>query len=294
METAVLNFMSPPIPYFVGCGNQPYAAGERHIHRHAIGIFDIIVVATGSLHIGEEENRWRLGEHEGIILRPDLYHYGVEGCETPTEIMWIHFNTVGIWAEHQSMGEYLLRQQDMKSKHSIHGIYASYINPISLPKRFRLSDKGLSLMRELLRLQDEPRAIAAWAQQTVFQQLLQAMDCEQSLEQDLTSIRVAEKVQRFLHERFNQPINNGLLQETFNFHPNYIARCMRKQFGVTPLEYLMEHRLNIAKKMLLNTGYSIEKIAEEVGMELSTFSNAFRKRESVSPLNYRKKYAKHV
>lgn len=293
MDTRVLNFMSPPIPYFIGCGIQPYSVGERHINRYAIGTFDVIVVVKGKLHIGEEEQQWLLHENEGVILRPDLHHYGVKGCEEETEIMWVHFNTVGIWAEHSSMQEYMLLQQELKSKHTIYGIPASYINPITLPKHFRLSEKALSYVKELTCLQEEPRTIAAWSQQTIFQRFLQFMDCEQSLEQDLTSIQVAEKVQQFLNDNFKKPINNQLLRETFNFHPNYIARCMHKQFGVTPLEYLKQHRINGAKKLLLNTDYSIEKIAEEVGMELSTFSNAFKHKEGVSPREYRKKYAKY-
>lgn len=294
MDTSVLNFMSPPIPYFIGCGKLHYGVGERHINRYHAGIFDVVVIVKGKLYLGEEDKKWELGENEALIVRPDLYHYGYAECTEETELLWVHFQTVGVWAEHESIQEYLQKQSQLKDQHRVYGIPASLINPISVPKHTVLSQKALDYIKELVQLQDEPRSIAAWKQQTVFQQFLQYMDCQQSVKQDLTAVQVAEKVQKFIHRHYQQRITNAVLQQEMNFHPNYIAKCMRKHFGITPLEYLNQFRLEKSKKLLLNTGYSIEKIAEEVGMELSAFSNSFRSKEDVSPSHYRKKYMRSV
>lgn len=292
MEHMVLNFMSPPIPYFIGCGREHYAIGEKHINRYNLGCFDIVAVVKGKLYIGEESNKWEVGENEVLILRPDLYHYGVEDCREETSILWVHFNTVGVWAEHDSMADYMKNLQQLKNQHCIYDMPSSFISPISIPKYSRMSEKVLEYIKELARLQEEPRTIAAWAQQTTFQQLLQYLDCEQTLPQDLTAIHVAEMVVQFICDNYHRTITNPILKRELNFHPNYMARCMQKHYGVTPLEYLNHFRIDMSKKILLNTDYPIEKVAEEVGMEFSTFSNSFRKTEGVSPREYRKKYAK--
>jgi len=288
MDTTVINFMSPPIPYFIGCGIEHYEIGGKHIQRFNIGVFDFVVVVKGSLFIGEEEHKWVLRENEALILCPDRHHYGTAECTEETQIHWVHFHSAGVWAQHGSMQEYLQNLLQLKDQYQ--DMPNNLINPISLPKHSRLSDKAINYVKELTLLQGEPRSIAAWRQQTIFQQLLQYLDLEQTLQQDLTAIQIAEKVERFIKENYRKPITNELLKQELNFHPNYLARCMRKHHGVTPMAYLSQHRIAQAKRLLLNTDYSIEKIAEEIGMELSTFSNAFKSQEGVSPSRYRKKY----
>lgn len=290
VDTAIINFMAPPIPYFIGCGIENYSIGEKHIHRYNTGVFDIIVVVKGKLSIGEEHKQWEIGESEALILRPDLYHYGVSDCTADTIIHWIHFHTSAVWAEHESMQEYLQNLLQLKDQYE--AMPNHLINPISIPKHSCLTERALAYVKELIQLADEPKAIASWKQQTVFQQLLQYLDLEQSLQQDITAIKIAEHVAQFLKENYQLQLSNELLQQQFNFHPNYLARCMRKHYGVTPLEYLNKLRLDKAKKLLLNTDYSIETVAEQIGMELSTFSNSFKHKEGVSPSQYRKKYIK--
>lgn len=290
MESTVINYMAPPTPYFIGCGVERYAIGERHINRYNIGLFDLVTVLKGALYIGEDDNKWKLEQQEAVILRPDLYHYGYDACTEETLIFWVHFHTVGVWAEHLNMQEYMQNLHYLKEKHRIYGIPSSFINPISLPKKSRLSDKALRYLDEIAQLGNEPRSIAVWKQQTVFQHLLQHLDCGQTLQQDITAMKIGEKTVQFIRENYQKPITNPILQEELNYHPNYIAKCMRAFNGFTPLEYLAYVRLEKSKRLLLNTDYSIEKISEEVGMELSTFSNRFKSKEGVSPLHYRKKY----
>jgi len=288
MATAVINFMAPPIPYFIGCGEQHYIIGEKHIHRYNTGVFDMIVVIKGKLLIGEEDKQWEVKENEALVLRPDLYHYGISGCTSETTIQWLHFNTSALWGEHESMQEYLHNLLSIKDQYT--AMPNEFISPISIPKYSTFSERACDYVRELIQLSNEAKSIASWKQQVVFQQLLQHLDLEQTVQQDITSIRIAESVSKFLKEHYQLPINNELLEKQFNFHSNYIARCMRKLYGITPLEYLTQYRLAQAKKMLLNTDYSIEVIAEQVGMELSTFSNRFKSKEGLSPSQYRKKY----
>lgn len=70
------------------------------------------------------------------------------------------------------------------------------------------------------------------------------------------------------------------------------ATCLRelfnKKYGKPPMRVLIEKRLDLAKKLLLYSDYSIEKIAFESGFESGYyFSRAFKKRCGVSPSTYR-------
>lgn len=70
------------------------------------------------------------------------------------------------------------------------------------------------------------------------------------------------------------------------------ATCLReifnKKHGKPPMRILIEKRLDLAKKLLLYSDYSMEKIAFESGFESGCyFSRAFKKRYGVSPSAYR-------
>lgn len=115
MKPQVLHFIAPPIPYFLGCGSAFYHIGERHINRNNIGTFDLIVVKQVTIFIREGSNEWIVKQHEAIILRPDLNHYGTAPCEKETEIIWIHFHTYGAWDEYVDMNACLENHAALES-----------------------------------------------------------------------------------------------------------------------------------------------------------------------------------
>ena len=60
--------------------------------------------------------------------------------------------------------------------------------------------------------------------------------------------------------------------------------------GKTPNEYIIELRLQFAKKLLDNTNLSIRQISENVDYsDQYFFSRLFKKHMGVSPQNYRNK-----
>ncbi|WP_162631836.1 helix-turn-helix domain-containing protein [Burkholderia sp. JP2-270] len=69
---------------------------------------------------------------------------------------------------------------------------------------------------------------------------------------------------------------------------NYLRR-FKTEFGVTPLEYLMQLRFEAICAMLVNTTLPVDKIARHCGMgNGDRLGRLFRKRYGVSPTTYRK------
>ena len=62
-------------------------------------------------------------------------------------------------------------------------------------------------------------------------------------------------------------------------------------YGISPHDYLISHRISIAKDMLLNTELSISEIAEQTGFrDVFALSRVFRQKQKLSPSEYRRKY----
>lgn len=71
--------------------------------------------------------------------------------------------------------------------------------------------------------------------------------------------------------------------------PFYFSHCFKRQTGFSPMEYVINTRIEQAKVLLLRTTRSIEEIAYEVGYASSgSLINLFVKRVGVSPGQYRK------
>ncbi len=292
LDSPILHFITPPIPYFIDCGRAYYEAGEYHISRSDIGVFDLIVVTRGALAVNENGTEWRLQEGDALILMPDGHHYGSAACETETELLWIHFQTYGSWKESSDMDECLANQAQLIETHK----KSAYLNhcdvcSIFIPKHMRISPKEMEMLEHFSQLDQEPQSMRNWKRQASFQHFMQHLDRGLSSLSDVAAIRIAEKIELYIRHNYSLPISNPLLQKELNYHPNYLARSMLKVYGMTPMEYLLQFRLEQAKKLLLQTAWSVARIAEEIGFNhVSYFSSCFSKKEGISPSNFRNKF----
>jgi AraC family transcriptional regulator of adaptative response / methylphosphotriester-DNA alkyltransferase methyltransferase len=68
----------------------------------------------------------------------------------------------------------------------------------------------------------------------------------------------------------------------------HLAALFKRQYGMSPLEYLNQIRVEQAKKMLSGTDRPIIDIAGEIGFDsLPSFYGFFRKRAGATPKEYR-------
>lgn len=79
------------------------------------------------------------------------------------------------------------------------------------------------------------------------------------------------------------------LAEKCGYTPEHFSRIFKKYTGKTPVSYIMECRINKAKRLLLTTDQSVETIVFECGFSNRTaFFKKFFELVGVTPLQYRK------
>lgn len=67
----------------------------------------------------------------------------------------------------------------------------------------------------------------------------------------------------------------------------YFRRIFTEKFGISPKEYIINRRIDYAKKLLLSEQFSVSEVAEMCGYaEPCHFSREFSKRTGVSPNKY--------
>ncbi|MCG7378572.1 AraC family transcriptional regulator [Paenibacillus sp. ACRSA] len=275
----------PPIPYFLGAGRTEYSTGDHHPHRSKLGIYDLLIVAEGGLFMGENGSEWRLLSGDMLLLLPDGEHYSFQPCTEDTLFYWIHF-------EHEVRQRTLVTKETSISP----ALYSSrpFENPymLRLPKYLRLPDPQAvyDIIEQLLTL---PTNATFWREQQLLGNLLSILEESGSRETESVATRLAERAATYIQAHYQNKVTHEMLAEALHFHPNYIVRCMKARYGCTPSDYLQEIRLDRARRLLVTTDWSIDRVAEEVGFRYSPyFSACFKRKMGISPLQFRKQYLK--
>lgn len=276
----------PPLPYYLATGFASYERGEMHPSRHNLGVFDLLWVVKGTLHIGEDDNHWEISEGQTLLLLPDRFHYPVKACETETDFYWIHFDFTGSWrlaSDPNSSFIYPQVRQAWANPHILR------IPQYGSPPEFALAERHL---RKLLADSALERSATYWSEQQVFIELMRLLDVGQARGDDSSALKLAEKIEAYLRQHYQSDVTNSSLAEAFHFHPNYIVRCMKEIYDCTPMAYLHEYRIEQAKLLLIKTDWSIARIAEHIGfLNAPYFSNCFKAATRISPLRFRKQYS---
>lgn len=96
----------------------------------------------------------------------------------------------------------------------------------------------------------------------------------------------------YIDENWN---NNPSLDEIagrLHVSKYYLSRLFRKTMGISFREFVLERRIQHAKRLLLSTDWSIQDIADALGYSSApTFSRSFSAAVGMSPRTFRKAYA---
>lgn len=97
-----------------------------------------------------------------------------------------------------------------------------------------------------------------------------------------------EKAKNYIDEHFREPVTLDLLAGITHWDKFYFSHQFSKAYGVSPINYLLEQRVEHSKQLLRTTDYSITQIAESSGFSSQNyFSQTFKKSTGISPREYR-------
>ncbi len=99
--------------------------------------------------------------------------------------------------------------------------------------------------------------------------------------------RIARRTLAFLQANYSEPLTRGDIATHIGVSERYLTHCFRKEFGVTPMEYLNRYRVKIARQLLDTQHKSITEIGLEAGFSNSAhFSRVFHQHTGQSPREY--------
>lgn len=101
----------------------------------------------------------------------------------------------------------------------------------------------------------------------------------------------AERLKNYLETHYFEIRDANDFSQQLGISTRHVNTIFKEQYDMTPMKYLNEVRMEIAKKLLMETDNDIASICFEVGFEaISTFYRKFKAYTNISPNKYRKKY----
>lgn len=107
------------------------------------------------------------------------------------------------------------------------------------------------------------------------------------------TLRDAERIKRMLsciHENYAMELSTRIIAASAAISESECLRCFRSTIGISPIQYLKQHRLRQAAAQLISTSDRISDVAARCGFQdISYFTKSFRESLGCTPTEYRLK-----
>ena len=185
------------------------------------------------------------------------------------------------------------------------GIYAKYVAPVENCKRleaFQLSrgnsgqNAALNAMEELFQIaaQEPPcyelvalnKIVELWSCLYI---LVKSVLQEEQPISDASADRVKQML-AFIHANYADAVCVDAIAASANISRREAFRSFRQVLGTTPTLYLLQHRVNRAARLLMETSSTVTEISSACGFSTSSyFTKVFHDLTGVSPRDFRRR-----
>lgn len=141
-----------------------------------------------------------------------------------------------------------------------------------------------SMMNSDITLDAQTEIITHWIIRSIFGETLdlRAVSADYSI----------ARAQHYMEQHYMENITVSKLAALGHVSASCFNRRFKKEIGITPIEYLIEIRIQRAKTMLRRKNISVTDVAMRCGFgSTAHFSTCFQSRLGISPSEYRDRYS---
>lgn len=147
------------------------------------------------------------------------------------------------------------------------------------------------LILEILNYGEQNQLMVACLEIQIIIQILRDSDLDLVMHNNQRKEKdYVEQAIEYIEKYYSSNITINELCKAIYVSPSYFQRIFKGQMSITPYQYIMEFRHKMSKIILREQNLSIEDVARLCGfVRGGHFSTEFKRREGISPLEYKKK-----
>lgn len=252
---------------------------EWHWHTE----FEFVYIESGTVTFWIGEKQFTLSEGNGVFINSKILHrfHSPNGAVIPNFVCMPFF----------------IAAQDSF-------VYHKYILPvISSTLTFQVfhgniswQAKALSIIKQIIAVQDctsSSELATSYLLQMLWLEIYENADIKYTKEHINESASSQARLQlmmQYIHQNYIRDISLGDIAEHAKISKSTVLNLFRRYLHITPINYLINYRLNEAAHLLTKTEKKINTISYETGFNnVDYFCRLFKKHYQLTPTEYRKK-----
>lgn len=106
---------------------------------------------------------------------------------------------------------------------------------------------------------------------------------------------VVQRCMALIQTEYKNELDLAYLSKACNVSIPYLSKRFQEALHISPIQYLNQHRIEVASSLLLRSRNRIEEIAHEVGFsDANYFARVFKKTMGCTPRDYRLQEVRRV
>lgn len=224
-----------------------------------------------------------------ILIKPNIPHYLKVECTRPCRFIVLKFSfakTDEQRISNISVNDFLSFISDSNDTGGFFTISSNYCSNISsimqqIMHESKSPDGESDFLRSLLTME-----LFVWLSRSLRTQWESNLATKGHKMQE-----ILESAKLFIDKNYNTDISLSDIAEYVYISTSHFARAFKKQYDISPIQYLLGVRIEKAKTLLEETNLKVGDIAASVGFSAQQrFNDIFKKHLGLSPGEYRQKY----
>jgi AraC-like DNA-binding protein len=243
--------------------------GDWYSIPHAHTYTELFYIVGGDGQFQINDMIFPVQPNQLVVVNPNILHTEVSYEDHPLEYI-----VLGI------EGLELTTPDDEDSRHCIY----------SFPEQNAVLNCMRSILQEMQDRKQEYETICLAYMDIITVQLMRNASVSVSQTQArFPANRQCAAVRHYIDQHYKENINLDMLAERVNINKYYMSHAFKREYGVSPINYLIFCRIREGKRLLSETDLSLSQIATVLGFSSSSyFSQSFRNSEGMSPSEYRR------
>lgn len=275
----IVSYDKPGIPLYIREGflsDYPHYSALMHWHPD----IELIYIISGSMEYDISGEHIVLHENDLLFVNSENMHYGFSSQKKECHFLCVLFDPD------------LLRSNST--------IFETYVNPVIKDKSVThmIFSKNNILNQSIRKLFEckisETGAYELTCTGILFEMWKEFSDAYSSITITNTSTpdnvaEIQKKMVSFIYKNYAEDLTIEKIAKSANISRSTCCLIFKKYIKTTPIDFLNQYRMELVKRLLVNSDYSVTDIATSCGFNhMSYFSKQFKKETGQTPTAYRK------